>query len=376
MKILAVTPRYPSSSMVGAWIATHSLLRHLVDCGHQATAYQSLALDETYEIDGVTVHSARKADGHLTAAELADDADVVLSHCGDGGFGLEVAQVAGKPSVRLFHGGDHVGPGDLIVFNSYSSARPVDSRSVIVRPFTDPDRYRTPRDAADAITLVNLSAAKGGDLFGRMARTLTDRPFLGVRGGYGVQLIPPHRNVTVLPTTDDMRAVYARTRLLLMPSERETWGMAGVEAMCSGIPVIAHPTPGLLESLGTAGIFVDRRDASGWVQAIRSLDDPAVYAAASRRAAARAQALAAKARADRDRFLTVLEELVASRSTTGRTLDLPCPDRSHPSPRQRRSSGSPTPSGSTPATSPPSSAPAAPTATSPAPRSSLATASA
>jgi len=53
--------------------------------------------------------------------------------------------------------------------------------------------------------------------------------------------------------------------------------MVGVEAMSSGIPVIAHPTPGLLESLDYAGIFVDRKDYKGWEDAIRELDDPDEY---------------------------------------------------------------------------------------------------
>lgn len=76
-----------------------------------------------------------------------------------------------------------------------------------------------------------------------------------------------------------------------MPSESETWGMAGVEAMCSGIPVIAHPTPGLKESLGDAGIFVDRDDIDGWVEQLVRLDDVREYAAASTAASRRAAEL-------------------------------------------------------------------------------------
>ncbi|MFE4971343.1 glycosyltransferase [Kitasatospora sp. NPDC056651] len=50
--------------------------------------------------------------------------------------------------------------------------------------------------------------------------------------------------------------VYARSRVVLMPSSHESWGRVGVEAFASGIPVIAHPTPGLAECLGHAGIYV------------------------------------------------------------------------------------------------------------------------
>ncbi|MGY0063372.1 glycosyltransferase [Streptomyces sp. LZ34] len=56
-----------------------------------------------------------------------------------------------------------------------------------------------------------------------------------------------------------------------MPSVYESYGMAAVEAMCSGIPVIAAPTPGLVESLSWASTFAAGDDLDGWVSTIRHL---------------------------------------------------------------------------------------------------------
>lgn len=50
-----------------------------------------------------------------------------------------------------------------------------------------------------------------------------------------------------------------------------------MEASCSGIPVIAAPTPGLKESLDYAGIFAEIDDLAGYVEAIRMLDDEKIY---------------------------------------------------------------------------------------------------
>jgi glycosyltransferase involved in cell wall biosynthesis len=71
----------------------------------------------------------------------------------------------------------------------------------------------------------------------------------------------------------------------------ESYGRVAVEAMCSGIPVVAHPTPGLMESLGEAGVFADRDDLDAWEAAVKRLFSPKVYPQASKASAARAAEL-------------------------------------------------------------------------------------
>ena len=114
-------------------------------------------------------------------------------------------------------------------------------------------------------TRVNLGRDKGG-------------AFLGVRGAYEDQILPPLGNVTIVENTPNIREIYGRSAIVLMPSRYESWGRVAVEAMASGIPVMAHPTHGLKESCSDAGIYRDRDQPEEWVREVRRLlSDPAYY---------------------------------------------------------------------------------------------------
>src|SRR5690606_27495572 len=102
--------------------------------------------------------------------------------------------------------------------------------------------------------------------------------------------------------------VYARTRVLLMPSKQETYGRTAVEAACSGIPTIAAPTPGLVESLRDSTTFVPLAHISGWEGEIERLSDPTAWKAASLQAQALADTL--DPAGDIDRFCSEVEALV------------------------------------------------------------------
>lgn len=309
VQILAVTPLYPPVSRVGAWLATHQFLRHLVTRGHDVAVVASRSHSD-FECDGISVYAGVK--GRTAPHRLAASTDVVVSHAGDGGLGLDLAAEHGKPSVRMVHGHGfgEIGETDLAVFNSHSlrSVSGWAGNSVVCHPPTFPSDHRVDRTGS-SITIVNCTQDKGIKTAWRISEQMPDRAFLGVKGGYGHQVIPRTPNFATIPTTKDMRTVWSQTRVLLMPSNFETWGMVGVEAMCSGIPVIAHPTPGLQESLGDAGIFVDRDDTDGWVAEIERLDDPDEYATASAAARKRVEELVPEMEAGLARFTHAIEAL-------------------------------------------------------------------
>ena len=146
----------------------------------------------------------------------------------------------------------------------------------------------------DCITLINISEAKGGRVLKTIAENMPDKKFIGVKGSYGEQVLNMPSNVEIVENTSDLTEVYSRSRIVIMPSVYESWGMVGVEALSCGIPVIASDIWGLKASLGEAGIFLNRNKVEDWIDMIKKLDDKKVYKEASKKAKKRAEELKAK----------------------------------------------------------------------------------
>lgn len=141
---------------------------------------------------------------------------------------------------------------------------------MVVHPPLEFDRHSV-SETGSAVTLVNLQENKGVKVFQELARRMSDVRFLGVEGTHGIQDKPRIPNVEYMPVTQDMRDVWRKSRIVLMPSGYESYGMVAAEAQVNGIPVIANPTPGLAECLGHAGIFIPRANIDDYERTVRLL---------------------------------------------------------------------------------------------------------
>ena len=287
---------FPPRHCAGAEMMLVSMLRPLVQRGHDVHVLLSRPTPDSgpYQYQGITVHPNA---GTGAAWEHIEAADLVVTHLENTARAVILSRKLRRPFAVIMHNTHEaskawaVDDAAALVLNSEWMAgefgRP--DNGLIVRPPVFAGDYRT--KPGGKVTLVNLNEEKGGRLFAELAERMPDVEFLAVEGAYGEQLVPDLPNVEHRAHGGDMRKVYGSTRLLLMPSSYESWGRVGIEAMCSGIPVIAHPTDGLLESLGDAGTFVDRADPAAWETAIRDLLKPRAWAAASKLAKARAAEL-------------------------------------------------------------------------------------
>ena len=144
----------------------------------------------------------------------------------------------------------------------------------------------------DKVLLVNLIPDKGSETFFELAKRMPHIKFLGVKGGYYKNLQETKKlpNLEIVNNTSDMNSIYSQTKVALMPSSYESYGMVAAEAAQAGIPTICHPTAGLKENLGDAGIYIDRKDIDAYEKELDKLfKDKAYYKDRSDKAKQRAE---------------------------------------------------------------------------------------
>ena len=244
---------------------THSLLRRLVQRGHEVVV-TGRKIPESGEWEGVTVST-----GPLPAG------DVAVYHSD---YWQPVAGFQG-PTVGVCHN-SHIGvqlglfnnPPSLVTVNSEAMSAELGIPAVVVHPPVP----KIDPISGDCVGLINLERDSKVGPFWEVAKAMKPQKFLGVRGGYGRQAVPRYVpvNVAVFPTVAPQRMrdeVWSRVRVLMVPSATESWSMVATEAMAHGVPVVAHPLPGLLENLQYAGLWADRMEPKQWVERLTEAFD-------------------------------------------------------------------------------------------------------
>ena len=281
MKILTHIHAYPPYHNAGAEWMQHAILRWLVEKGHDCRV---LVPDATpYEFEGVNVYP----DTLDNCRELWQWCDIGFTHLNRAGKAWNWAAETNKPIIYTLHNSFtnrlvEVKQNFALVFNTEWIEK--DSREkgykhygIVLHPPVWFNDYNT-KTNKKYITLINCWERKGGKMLIELAKALPEYKFMGVMGGYGEQEKADLPNLTYVANTPTMKDIYSQSRIVLMPSFYESYGRVAVEAMCSGIPVVATETPGLVEALGDCGTFVaDYSDVKGFINAIRSLDKKEHY---------------------------------------------------------------------------------------------------
>ena len=311
MRILASIHLYPPVHNCGSEWMLHNIFKYLVSKGHHCRVilHQSEMhkVNCPYIYEGVEVFGATGDIGAYTWA------NILITHLDFTQYTIIMAKMANRPLVHFVHNDipySSIQGSFAETYIAYNSQWIADKLayqwpSIVMPPPCDVAYYDTGEQEREYITLISLNKNKGAEIFYGIAAAMPDKKFLGVIGSYDAQTIIDMPNVEIVTNSPDILSTYRRTRILLMPSAYESWGRTATEAMCSGIPVICTPTPGLKENCGDAAIYigtpldnpepgepaVDRGTVAEWVAAIRALDNPDNYKKYSQLCKARALAL-------------------------------------------------------------------------------------
>lgn len=318
-------PEHNAGSETTVWAALRALVRR----GHHVSIICDRSKTAPYTHDGIEVVRPPRRGVQSWLENFVQGSDLLVTHLDLTSQAMTLAIAVKIPLVHFVHNDAQLMywrvdarvpyKNALTVYNSNWLAEkpshwggqdmPNEWRapSIIVHPVVEPERYRC--ETGTKITLVNPTPTKGANTFKALARQMPTREFLAVEGGYGDQVItkpgsdPKYAaigNIEWMAHTPDIRAVFRKTKILLMPSDYESYGRVGIEAACAGIPTLAHPTEGLREAFGDAGIFIDRNDIAAWyLEVDRLLTDEVYYRQRSNAVLALADSLDPESEFDR-----------------------------------------------------------------------------
>lgn len=309
MRITAYLHLFVPEHCAGSETTVHAALRAMARRGHDIRVICDRSKTAPYEIDRISVvrPPRRGVDSWLQA--YVQGSDLLVTHLDLTNQAMMLAMATRIPLVHFVHNDAQLMcwrvdarvpyKNALTVYNSHWLATKPSSYwgrempaewlapSIVVHPVVEREHYECERGTK--ITLVNPTPGKGVETFKALATLMPDYEFLAVEGGYGEQMIVspdgPNKpgqlraggNIEWMAHTPDIRNVFRKTKILLMPSDYESFGRVGIEAACCGIPTIAHPTLGLQEAFGDAGIFIDRNTVPAWFNELTRLLTDEVY---------------------------------------------------------------------------------------------------
>jgi glycosyltransferase involved in cell wall biosynthesis len=274
MKILLSPGIYLPHQRAGSEICLHRICQYLMSKGHEVKAITRYPVNYSYE--GVDVYAQTK-DYKTCHNNLWDWADLVFCQLSGTYYAMNKQRIMPKIIINFTHNNAGYPQVDIrknvyTVYNTEQAKKELhyNQETFVLHPPVD---YRDFKDVdtskAEYITLINHNENKGGQILIEIAKRMPKHKFLAVQGGYYPQIKDIKlKNIKYVGITDDIRKYLAMTKLLIAPSEYDSYGMAQVEALCCNIPVIASDIPGFRESLADSAIYVKRNDIDAWVDAV------------------------------------------------------------------------------------------------------------
>jgi phosphatidylinositol alpha-mannosyltransferase len=302
---IAMTSYYlPSESKIGAGWMAHRLANALCARGHHVTMFSpcSKPVDALYEHQPVRIRGRLRTFRWGWRVRMLDLSGFDVLHChGDDHL---VRAKAAPVHVRTMHGSCFdealhatglvarvrmllLGGTELIsalrfrdvVGVSSASLRWFPWRTKVIPNGVDLERF-TPGGARETVPTILFVGTYERRKRGKLLLDVFEREILPKLPQARLWMVcddaPDAPGVEVLGrlTDDELAERYRRAWIFCLPSSYEGFGVPYIEAMASGLPVVATPNRGAREVLqdGKLGVLADPEDL-GW-SLVAMLDDP------------------------------------------------------------------------------------------------------
>lgn len=308
MKILCFLKLFIHKNKAGAEAYLHRLLlgiqKKYPECKINVVIPNS---EETQEFNVDNIQIFETTENSEICLNYIDSCDLLITQLNYLEISTNYALKINKPVINIYHGflekqfdifikNDNI----LKLFNSqnvyknYKKYLKYDiTNYCIINPYIDYNKYNehfNNIEDREYITFVNPLKNKGCDVVVELAKHYRNKKFLIVKGGYQkeYQDLKSFRNLSnchIINNTDDMiNNVYLKSKIVLMPSRYESYGMVSAEAQALGIPVICNEyAEGLKENNGKLNLYgktydkVNNKNIKSYIDKIDILDHKESY---------------------------------------------------------------------------------------------------
>jgi hypothetical protein len=321
MTVVALTHGYPPFWNMGGEVSLHRTLSAL---DNRKVVFTKT--DEEYSFEGVEVKKIDtpdvlniKASPMPIAKQLLEvDAKVVIGQNELSLPAVHAARAAGAISVVNVHTPPRFGRNireavvyaDYAIYNTQTAATQWgEPDALVVHPPISEIPSNTSTNG-DAYTLLSSLRNKGVQVVLDLAKLYPDKRFIIVRSPaeptHGLPDLEERAaelpNVELHPRVDpkDVYKYFEQTRILLVPSMYETYGMSAIEAAGYGIPCVHVDTPHVREGIGEAAVLVSPLSVEETAMGIELIESN--YKAYSEAARAKAEWLHARQAQELEKF--------------------------------------------------------------------------
>lgn len=293
MTTVALSHGYPPFWNMGGEVALHRSMKAL-----NGDKFVLTATDKEYVFEGVTAKQINtpdvlniNADPSPIAKQLQElNARVVIGQNELSLPAVRAAEEANAISIVNVHTPPRYGGGvakavslcDYGVYNTHASASQWDDpKGFVLHPPVTP-MPTAPLGKGDAYTILSSLMNKGVQVVLELAQEYPDKRFIIVRSPaeptHGLRDLEDRAsklpNVELHPRVppEEVYKYLEQTRILLVPSRYETYGMSAIEAAGYGIPSIHVDTPHVREGIGEAAILIRPLDTPGAARGIEIIE--------------------------------------------------------------------------------------------------------